>query len=489
MKIRLALGKKLFLAFTILAVVGLIGNIVAIFGIGSLESDFHLLADDALVRFKMLSNIEKALFEASFAQERWNNTLLSPELYEAQFAVLEGTKQLAGSSFERYNSFELLPGAVATYDAMKDAILKLVAIDDEIIRRARLYQGRPDAARLMAEAGIELDRPLHVAQCTTLLTEMHGWVDKKVGIVIEHGYDNARVIFNTALITGILLFIISFGLVFTIPRSIANVVRQITVLLRQDADNVTVHTKDLAAGSQTLASGASTQAASVEEIAASVEEVTSMVKQNADNATEAHTLVAAAQAAVDSTQKSMQRSLQANDDISQASNETYKIIKTIDEIAFQTNLLSLNAAVEAARAGEAGAGFAVVADEVRGLSIRSAEASKRTAELIEQTIAKVRDGADIFRETGKSIDAVVEHVHKVSQIVTEVASASAEQSKGLGQINVGISEMEKVIQENAAQAEQSAASTEELHTEAAEIMTSVYMLEEYVFGADAVPHT
>jgi methyl-accepting chemotaxis protein len=185
---------------------------------------------------------------------------------------------------------------------------------------------------------------------------------------------------------------------------------------------------------------------------------------------------------MEKTQKEMQRSLAANEEISRASNETQKIIKTIDEIAVQTNLLSLNAAVEAARAGEAGAGFAVVADEVRGLSMRSAEASKRTAELIEQTITKVREGAEIFAETGKGFDEVVTTASQVAQLVNEVAAASGEQTKGIDQINRGVSEMEKVIQQNAANSEQSAASTEELHAQSTDMVTSVRNLEEFIFG-------
>jgi methyl-accepting chemotaxis protein len=209
-----------------------------------------------------------------------------------------------------------------------------------------------------------------------------------------------------------------------------------------------------------------------------------MVKQNADNAAQASKLTAAAGMAVDAAQESMKRSIAASEAIEQASNETFKIINSIDEIAFQTNLLSLNAAVEAARAGEAGAGFAVVADEVRGLSMRSAEASKRTAELIEQTIAKVKEGMGIFTETNKNITEVVSHAHNVQHLVDEVAAASEEQSKGIEQISAGVMQMEQVIQQNAANSEESAAATEELNAQAESMVDGVHVFQKYIFGSN-----
>jgi methyl-accepting chemotaxis protein len=322
-----------------------------------------------------------------------------------------------------------------------------------------------------------------------LLDEMRGHVDKKQDATIGEVRESAGAIHAIAITASAFIIAICIGFSVLFPRSISNVTRGITERLRTDANNVTSNSKELALNSQNLASGASEQAAAVEQIAASIEEISAMVRQNADNAEMAHKLVGMARTAVDNTQSAMRRSLAANEEISKASGETYKIVKTIDEIAFQTNLLSLNAAVEAARAGEAGSGFAVVADEVRALALRSAEASKRTAEMIERTIEKVNEGVEIFKETGASIDEVVSHAYKVEQLVTEVAAASNEQAKGLEQINTGVSEMEKVIQLNAASSEQSAASTEELRAQAEEILSSVQALDQYVFGAAAAELT
>jgi methyl-accepting chemotaxis protein len=153
-------------------------------------------------------------------------------------------------------------------------------------------------------------------------------------------------------------------------------------------------------------------------------------------------------------------------EISGASEETAKIIKTIDEIAFQTNLLALNAAVEAARAGEAGAGFAVVADEVRNLAMRAAEAAKNTANLIEGTVKKIKNGSDTVSKTNEAFSKVATQAKKVSELVGEISAASQEQAQGIEQINKAVAEMDKVTQQNAANAEESAAASEEMNAQA-----------------------
>ncbi len=207
-----------------------------------------------------------------------------------------------------------------------------------------------------------------------------------------------------------------------------------------------------------------------------------MTKQNADNAEQANTLMSESRQIITHTNQSMERLTVSMKDISRASEETQKIVKTIDEIAFQTNLLALNAAVEAARAGEAGAGFAVVADEVRNLSKRAAEAAKNTSILIETTVKTVHEGAGLVDNTNSEFRRVLISATKVEQLVAEIAAASREQAMGIEQINLSVTEMDKVIQQNAANAEESASASEQMKGRAAEMKDFVEELAVLVRG-------
>jgi len=176
-------------------------------------------------------------------------------------------------------------------------------------------------------------------------------------------------------------------------------------------------------------------------------------------------------------------------EISDASRQTQKIIKTIDEIAFQTNLLALNAAVEAARAGEAGAGFAVVAEEVRNLALRSADAAKNTATMIEDTVKKVTDGTTLLDQTNSAFGEVATSTAKVGDLVSEISAASDEQAKGIEQINRAVTEMDKVTQQNAANAEESASASEELSAQSQQMMDYVNQLTAIVGGTETTYHS
>jgi methyl-accepting chemotaxis protein len=222
-----------------------------------------------------------------------------------------------------------------------------------------------------------------------------------------------------------------------------------------------------------LAEGTAEQAASLEETSSSLEEMSSMTKQNADHANQAKAMMSEAHQIVEKVNRHMMDMASAVGEITRSSEETGKIIKTIDEIAFQTNLLALNAAVEAARAGEAGAGFAVVADEVRNLAMRASEAAKNTNNLIENTIKAVRKGNELTNATQEAFKENAEISRKIGQLVDEIATASEEQSNGIKQVNIAVGEMDKVTQSTAASAEESAAASEELNAQAEQMKVFV----------------
>jgi methyl-accepting chemotaxis protein len=204
----------------------------------------------------------------------------------------------------------------------------------------------------------------------------------------------------------------------------------------------------------------------LEETSSSLEELSSMTKLNADNARQADSLMKESRQLVDKATVLMSDLNNSMDDIAKASDETSKIIKTIDEIAFQTNLLALNAAVEAARAGQSGAGFAVVADEVRNLAMRAAEAAQSTSALIAGTTDKIGQGGDLVAQANEAFNAVVENATKVASLVGEIAAASSEQANGIEQLNQAMAAMDNVTQNNAAKSEETASASQQLYAQA-----------------------
>ncbi len=282
-------------------------------------------------------------------------------------------------------------------------------------------------------------------------------------------------------LTGLILII---SVALFLSRSIANPIKKVATNLGESANQVASASGEVATVSQQLAEGASEQAASIEEVSSSVEEMSSMTRQNAENASQADKLMKTVVKTAEEAKQTMTRLLNSMDKITRSSEETQKIIKTIDEIAFQTNLLALNAAVEAARAGEAGAGFAVVADEVRNLALRAAEAAKNTAELIQQTVVQVKEGFELTTATNEAFSAVHDNLNKVVELVDEIAAASREQAEGIEQINKATGEMDKVVQQTAASAEESASAAEELSAQAEQLKNLVAELARIVSGSN-----
>ncbi len=253
---------------------------------------------------------------------------------------------------------------------------------------------------------------------------------------------------------------------FFVIRSIAKPLNYIVSDLAGGTEQIASASEQVASASQSLAEGTSQQAAGLEETSSSVEEMASMTRQNADNAQQANGL---AQESSHMAGEGIEAICQMNDmmgQIQKSSNETAKIIKVIDDIAFQTNLLALNAAVEAARAGEAGKGFAVVAEEVRNLAIRSAEAAKNTAAMIDESVTNAKEGVAITEKASAALEQILASVGKTTDVVGEIAAASQEQSMGIDQINTAIAEMDKMTQQNAASAEESAGASQELKNQA-----------------------
>jgi methyl-accepting chemotaxis protein len=287
-----------------------------------------------------------------------------------------------------------------------------------------------------------------------------GWIIG-TGVYINDVLDELASLRNSFLMAILPLVLVILGLLI-IPMRHLGQLHAVGSGLSAASDEVNSAAGRISGVSQSLSQGASEQAASLQETSASLEEMASMTRTNADNARQADALMGETTKVVDYANQSMGGLTHSMREVSAASEETAKIVKTIDEIAFQTNLLALNAAVEAARAGEAGAGFAVVADEVRALAMRAAEAAKNTASLIESTVTKVKEGSDLVTKTAEAFSQVAGSTGKVKELVAEIAAASGEQAQGVDQINKAVTEMNRVTQQTAANAEESASAAEEL---------------------------
>ena len=289
----------------------------------------------------------------------------------------------------------------------------------------------------------------------------------------------AKVISIIVMTVGVIVGVL---LAWFITRSITKPIKVVVTTLNEGSSQVASAAGQLSASSQSLAEGATEQAASLEETSSSLEEMSSMIKKNTDNAQRTNDLAKQARGAAETGAADMQTMGAAMSDIKSSSDDVAKIIKTIDEIAFQTNILALNAAVEAARAGEAGMGFAVVADEVRNLAQRAAQAAKETSGKIETAVSKTAQGVQISAKVAQSLQEIVAKVRQVDELAAEVATASKDQSQGIEQVNSAVTQMDKVTQSNAANAEESASASEELNTQAEVLRGAVGDLLQLVDG-------
>ncbi|OOM81254.1 methyl-accepting chemotaxis protein [Clostridium sp. BL-8] len=336
------------------------------------------------------------------------------------------------------------------------------------------------------------------------------FVDLKLNIAKETAEGNNKTADNTTILTMAILIVGILAAIFIgifISASISKPVRKIIKIADKVADgdfdvdinmeskdeigllaeafrrmteklNSTMHTinaaaEQVAAGSRqvsdssvSLSQGAMEQASSIEELTSSMEEISSQTKMNAENATSANDIAVSAKANAEDGYEQMKEMQKAVVEINNSSTNIYKIIKVIDEIAFQTNILALNAAVEAARAGQHGKGFAVVAEEVRNLAARSAKAAKETADMIEGSIKKAEAGTNIADKTAGALNKIVEDTVKIAEFISQIAIASNEQAEGIEQINQGIMQVSAIVQSNSATAEESASASEELASQA-----------------------
>ncbi len=304
----------------------------------------------------------------------------------------------------------------------------------------------------------------------------------------EYTQQKTKTTIKLLLLCCLLVCLISGAIGLTLSNSIAKPLKQIIELLDGTAFHVNAASNQLASSSQDMAHGATEQASALQETASSLQEMAGMTKKNAEHAFSANDISQSAQSQVTEGLAAMKRMNTAIERIKSSSDETVKILRTIDEIAFQTNLLALNAAVEAARAGDAGKGFAVVAEEVRNLAQRCGEAAKNTASLLEEAQQNAEHGVHVAEEVDGVLESITQNVQHIGGLIDNISSASKEQSHGIEQINKAVYEIEQVTQHNSAYLEESASASVTLSEQATELSDMVSSLSTLVRGQQQNGH-
>jgi methyl-accepting chemotaxis protein len=421
-----------------------------------------------------------------------NISEITSQSLRSYIRILSASK--AKDAAERDDHFKKANNNIAAAGKAMDSYERSISADEDRVafgelkkKRAAFSDVRVAYINLIQEGKIaeadaleeEKMEPAYLAFRAQLETMMKWNSDVAASVSQEMVSTAHRALINTEVTAGASI-VIALILGWLIIRGINRALRQMAVTLNDSSAQVASSSKQVAGSSQSLAEGASEQAASLEETSASLEELSSMTKRNADSAQQAKLAATQTRQSADTGAdqvKTMQTALAA---IAAASTDISKILKTIDEIAFQTNILALNAAVEAARAGTAGAGFAVVADEVRALAQRCAAAAKETAVKIDDSVAKSTQGTEIGAEVARSFQTIQQQIVQLDSLVGEIATASTEQNQGIGQVSIAVSQMDKVTQANAASAEESAAASQDLNAQADVLSSAVAGLQRLV---------
>ncbi|MFW6263564.1 MAG: methyl-accepting chemotaxis protein, partial [Thermotogota bacterium] len=384
-------------------------------------------------------------------------------------------KIISGESEDKYDqAFEYYKmHTQPNMDAVKTSIGKLILRIDELIdsynEAVNIYNNQTSEA----------------------LEQVKGYLDDivdttKRNVMTDEVMLNLANQSQTILIVFSLIAIgVGIFLAIVIARSISKSLEKVIDNLSDSSAQVTQASQELSSASQQLAEGSSEQASSLEETSATLNQSSSMLQRTSENTGEATKISESATNSSQKGQQQMEKMMDAMQKLSDSSTEISKIINVIDSIAFQTNILSLNAAVEAARAGEAGAGFAVVAEEVRNLAQKSANAANDTKDIIEKNIVLSKEGVEVARMVSEALNDINSQSGKLNQLIEQINEASTEQTQGIQQINEALNQMEQVTQQNAANAEETASSSEELNAQAETLNNIIEELTRLVEGASS----
>ena len=475
---KLNLHTKLLLGIGIL-VLGYVASVTVGFVTGAAQE--RVLASVGQVSVPVSLKCQSALFEFEASAKAFADAIMTGEQETLKDAatrnarvlqIIDEIAQLTAGDGLTARGLSVLRTQAAGLDAARADVFKGMTTADAATKEA----ARQKAGALTT--GTEQLRKQLTELSAAAAAQLDARLAENTGQIHQQRYANLVLAIIVISLGGVTFILI-------IQRSVMRPVRRVAASLGETSQRVETAAGTVRESGHRLASGASQQAASLEETSASMEELSSMTRRNADSAESANaTMQREVGPNFQRIQERLNRMDHAMTQTLTASKETAKIIKTIDEIAFQTNILALNAAVEAARAGEAGMGFAVVAEEVRNLAQRSAEAARNTQDLLDNSTTRLGETAAHFREVTAAITENSQLGKKVSDLVAEISRASQEQAQGIQEINTAVNQMDQVTQGNAANAEESAAAAEEMAAQAGALREAVGELQALIGGAN-----
>lgn len=474
----LKIAQKLHVLIIISSVLALFIGLVGFFYVKKGADNMKILYQDRVLPLSWLSTIKDNINDVRndiFQMGLTSNYKIKKEQMDEILKDRSSNDEL----WTKYGAAKLDPFERETLAKYKEKIVEFRAIQKTAITLAMSNKNQQSLAFFSAHQK-------EAEEIGRLATELNDYSVKAADKLNIQSEKDARIAFTmlaVAIIAGLSL-LIATGLMIT--NMISKPIKLAIDRLNEGTNEVSSASSQVAAASQQLAEGTSEQASAIQETSSTLEETSSMVHQNRENTQQAAKLAKQAKDYAEKSNSEMGKMSISMNELKNSSNEISKIIKVIDEIAFQTNILSLNAAVEAARAGDAGKGFAVVAEEVRNLAQRSAQAAKDTTVIIESNIELSDSGVDIAQTVRKSVEGIEEQAKKVSDLLDEISVATNEQAQGVEQINKAVSQMEIVLSSNAQTADEAASASRTLSQQAVNVKEIVDTLIVLVDGADAV---
>lgn len=468
---QMTIGKKLGLSIGMMASLSTLLGVVAWYSVAVLGGELDAAVRKTAVKIDLTSNLGKRVNEISAADRgimlgyiNKDQDAVRRSIDKRQAARNRVTEQLS-----QMRPLLVTPEGRSLVASLDQNLAEFDTLDERYLALGK--SGRQEDAQALSDGKLVPVLTNIEGNCAALLKLNRGLLAASQTRADALSW-RTRLLVMLVMITGGSACLLAIFVVRSVNASLRRVIGELT----EGAGQLASAAGQISQTSQELAQGSSEQAASLEETSASSEEINSMAQKNAENSRNANDLVVRSQDKFAETNKSLSTMIAAMEDIKASSDKVAKIIKVIDEIAFQTNILALNAAVEAARAGEAGMGFAVVADEVRNLSQRCAQAAGDTTTLIEASISKANDGRTRVDQVATAIRSTTEEASRIKTLVEEVNLGSLEQTRGIDQIAKALTQMEQVTQQSAANAEESAAAAEELTAQASTLMEVVHGL-------------